>query len=358
MKNKIVDNQPQEITEYPEIDPKEQDAIECVNEIFKTPLTGSYNWDYTVVDDRIKKLYELGKRLNWNVSDDLDWSQTHPKDEFLVNQEFRLVPDEIVGLDELSLEDRLQMDRHQVSWNLSQFLHGEQGALLVASQLVSCAPTFNAKMYAASQTFDEARHVEGFNRYLKEKIGFQYPDYIAPFIPSWFAQSIIPIGLILIWYQMIITSSSDLKYRLSVSFISIIPTIVLYFWQFPLANSFLLWSKVIFSITLVAFGLPIFILLALLSILFFLSEPSEWATNYDLISTISDSAYRIVVSPTLAAIPIFIKISKSVLIFSATSLVLIVFILFIGNYSNVLDRMDLDVENPSFSNLWRCSSAG
>ena len=57
----------------------------------------------------------------------------------------------------------------------SQFLHGEQGALLVASQLTSCAPTFNAKLYAASQTFDEARHVEGFNKYLKEKIGFQYP---------------------------------------------------------------------------------------------------------------------------------------------------------------------------------------
>ena len=142
--------------------------------------------------------------------------------------------------------------------------------------------------------------------YLKMiQIGFQYPDYIAPYIPSWFAQSIIPIGLILIWYQMIITSSSDSKYRLFVSVISIIPTIVLYFWQFPLANSLLLWSKVIFSIALVAFGLPIFILLALLSILFFLSEPSEWATNFDLISTISDSAYRIVVSPTLAAIPIF-----------------------------------------------------
>ena len=142
--------------------------------------------------------------------------------------------------------------------------------------------------------------------YLKMiQIGFQYPDYIAPYIPSWFAQSIIPIGLMLIWYQMIITSSSDSKYRLFVSVISIIPTIVLYFWQFPLANSLLLWSKVIFSVALVAFGLPIFILLALLSILFFLSEPSEWATNFDLISTISDSAYRIVVSPTLAAIPIF-----------------------------------------------------
>ena len=58
---------------------------------------------------------------------------------------------------------------------MSQFLHGEQGALLVASQIVSCAPTFNAKMYAASQTFDEARHVEVFNRYLQEKVGFHYP---------------------------------------------------------------------------------------------------------------------------------------------------------------------------------------
>ena len=86
---------------------------------------------------------------------------------------------------------------------------------------------------------------------------------------------------------------------------SIIPTVLLYFYQFTLSNPLLLWSIVIFSIVLVAFGLPIFILLASLAISFFLSEPSDWATNYDLISTISDSAYRIVVSPTLAAIPIF-----------------------------------------------------
>ena len=142
--------------------------------------------------------------------------------------------------------------------------------------------------------------------YLKMiQIGFQYPDYIAPYIPTWFAQVIIPVGLILIWYQMILTSSTDSKYRVLLTIISIIPTIILYFWQFPLANPLLLWTKVLFAISLVAFGLPIFILLASLSIFFFLSEPSEWATNYDLISTISDSAYRIVVSPTLAAIPIF-----------------------------------------------------
>ena len=177
MKIKKVKNQPKQITKYPEIDPKEQDAVESVNEIFKTPLTGAYNWDYIVVDDRIKKLYELGKKLNWNEDFDLDWSQDFPKDQFLINSDIFKTPEvELDGYDDLSFEKKIEMDRHRVSWNLSQFLHGEQGALLVASQLVSCAPTFNAKLYAASQTFDEARHVNCFNRYLKEKIGFQYPS--------------------------------------------------------------------------------------------------------------------------------------------------------------------------------------
>ena len=176
MRSKKVNNQPQEITDYPEIDPKDQNAIECINEIFMSPLTGSYNWDYIVVEDRIKKLYELGKELNWNVSSDLDWSQDYPKDKLMINYELFQTPESVLkGYDDLSDEKKVEMDRHRVSWNISQFLHGEQGALLVASQLVSCAPTFNAKMYAASQTFDEARHVEGVNRYLKEKIGFQYP---------------------------------------------------------------------------------------------------------------------------------------------------------------------------------------
>ena len=55
--------------------------MEDVAEIFNTPLTGAYNWDYTVADNRIKKLYELGKELNWNGSMDLNWEYTHPADE-------------------------------------------------------------------------------------------------------------------------------------------------------------------------------------------------------------------------------------------------------------------------------------
>ena len=61
MKSKLVDNQPQEITNYLEIDPKEQDADECVIQIINTPIKGTYNWDNTVVDDIIKKLYQIGK---------------------------------------------------------------------------------------------------------------------------------------------------------------------------------------------------------------------------------------------------------------------------------------------------------
>ena len=72
-------------------------------------------------------------------------------------------------------EERLEYMRHDQAWTLSQFLHGEQGAMLVASQLVSCAPTYQAKLYAASQTFDEARHVEVFARYIKEVHGIEYP---------------------------------------------------------------------------------------------------------------------------------------------------------------------------------------
>ena len=156
--------------------------VQHVAEIFNTPLTGAYNWDYRVADNRIQRLYELGKTLNWNGSLDVHWDQTpdwHEQtpvkpefiDEFLANADWNGYP----PFDAFSTERKLEFFRHDNAWSLSQFLHGEQGALLVASQLASCAPSFNAKLYAASQTFDEARHVEVFNRYLQTKLGLSYP---------------------------------------------------------------------------------------------------------------------------------------------------------------------------------------
>ncbi|MFP5440172.1 MAG: ferritin-like domain-containing protein [Gammaproteobacteria bacterium] len=148
--------------------------IDDICEIFKTPLTGHYNWDYDSADGRIRKLYRLGKELNWNAEVDVDWRKTFPKSEYPVDPMFN----PFVGyepFEKMSEQQKLDFSWHNQSWTLSQFLHGEQGALLVASQLTSCAPTFDAKLYAASQTFDEARHVEVFHKYLRDKVQFMYP---------------------------------------------------------------------------------------------------------------------------------------------------------------------------------------
>ncbi|MFL2698157.1 MAG: ferritin-like domain-containing protein [Gammaproteobacteria bacterium] len=167
--------------DHPPLDPREFDLpegfspnhIEDIVEIFKTPLVGSYNWDYTDADSRIKKLYELGKELNWDGEIDLDWSKGISRNDPPMKPE--LIARMEGPLAALPEEERLEYMRHDQAWTLSQFLHGEQGALLVASQLVSCAPTYQAKLYAASQTFDEARHVEVFSRYLQRIHGLEYP---------------------------------------------------------------------------------------------------------------------------------------------------------------------------------------
>ncbi len=148
------------------------ELVDHVAEIFQTPLSGSYNWDYTVQDDRIKKLYDLGKQLNWDPQIDINWDRPWPEEEQA--PELMNLHDYQPYLD-LSDKKKEEFWLHMNSWSLSQFLHGEQGALLVASQLCSCAPTLNAKLYAGSQTFDEARHVEVFNKYLQERIGLMYP---------------------------------------------------------------------------------------------------------------------------------------------------------------------------------------
>ena len=74
----------------------------------------------------------------------------------------------------------MQLSREMFSWILSQFLHGEQGALLAAAQLVTTVPDMDSKYYASTQVFDEGRHVEVYDRYLHDKIGFSYP--ISPYL--------------------------------------------------------------------------------------------------------------------------------------------------------------------------------
>lgn len=149
--------------------------VDQIAEIFQTPLTGAYSWNYAEADKKLRKLYRLGKERNWNADFDIDWNQPLRRNETPI-----IAGAENPYLDwepfvALSEHERNMFGWHSMVWTTSQFLHGEQGALLVASQLVSCAPTSDGKLYAGSQTFDEARHVEVFSRYLTERVGFMYP---------------------------------------------------------------------------------------------------------------------------------------------------------------------------------------
>ncbi|QFU76956.1 ferritin [Halioglobus maricola] len=166
-------------SDNPDITPDMEDVltsadVDHIAEIFKTPLTGAYNWNYSIQDDRIKKLYDLGKQLNWDPEVDIDWDRPWPEFDPAAQADIMNLTDYPPYM-ALSDEQKKEFWLHSSAWSLSQFLHGEQGALLVASQLCSCAPTLNAKLYAGSQTFDEARHVEVFNKYLQQRLGMMYP---------------------------------------------------------------------------------------------------------------------------------------------------------------------------------------
>lgn len=174
MSIRFVESAPASIRYFPDIAALGEFEASAVAEIFQTPLTGAYNWDYDSKNSRIRRLYSLGKTLNWNQELDLDWSQDCPRDESPVDTRFNPFAG-FAPFEAMEATQQTRFFQHHHAWALSQFLHGEQGALLVASQLTSCAPSVDAKLYAASQTFDEARHVETFNRYLQEKVGFMYP---------------------------------------------------------------------------------------------------------------------------------------------------------------------------------------
>jgi hypothetical protein len=135
----------------------------------------AYAWAYRSEREDLRLLYEKSKDKNWNSRTQFSWDTK-------VDPESDLVPDAfnpLFGSDvwrKLDPKRELPLLRqHMASYVLSNFLHGEQGALLATSQIVACSPTPEAKLYAAAQVFDEARHVEVYERYLREKIELVYP---------------------------------------------------------------------------------------------------------------------------------------------------------------------------------------
>ena len=145
-------------------------SIETLNAL----LDVTYTWGYQDTREKLRDLYDKAVRAQWISDDVLPWSTD-------VDLGKQMAPDELMPLHGSDIFNRMtEKERHAINietfaWTTSQFLHGEQGALLATAQLVDSVQDLDSKLYGASQVVDEARHVDVFNRYLHKKIGFSYP---------------------------------------------------------------------------------------------------------------------------------------------------------------------------------------
>jgi hypothetical protein len=149
-------------------------SIDADLEVILTSFDSNYVWNYGSVKEGLRELYEKAKREQWNSVTQLPWNTD-------VDPESEIIPAQFNPLADYKPAQKLkgkelQKMRHALLANqLSQFLHGEQGALVVASQLVGSVPWMDAKFYASTQTMDEARHVEVFAQYVNQKLEWEFP---------------------------------------------------------------------------------------------------------------------------------------------------------------------------------------
>ncbi|HUR78142.1 MAG TPA: ferritin-like domain-containing protein [Acidimicrobiales bacterium] len=142
-----------------------------------------FTWDYERSRTPLSKLYEKAKTAQWNGSTDLDWS-IDVDQELLAQMSPDANPEVLAswGIDltgtpmaKWTKKEWTELAIHQQNFMLSQFMHGEQGALICTAKIVETVPWIDAKYYAATQVMDEARHVEVFARYLDEKLNGHFP---------------------------------------------------------------------------------------------------------------------------------------------------------------------------------------
>jgi len=134
-----------------------------------------FRWEYDDGSAELLALYDKGKKQQWDAATRIDWSQDlDPENPMLLND--MTVP--IFGSDiwnRMTDKEKVRLRHHLQASNMSQFMHGEQGALIATAKIVQSVPDLDAKFYAATQVMDEARHVEAYSRLLHEKFELAYP---------------------------------------------------------------------------------------------------------------------------------------------------------------------------------------
>ena len=137
-----------------------------------------FTWEYDDGRDQLLSLYQKGKDKQWDQVHRIDWDvEVDPHD--LLG-----MPEEAISIYGTPIWDTYfahdekatrELGLHLASWQFSQFLHGEQGAMICSARIVESVPDLDSKFYAATQTMDEARHAETYARFLQEKVGMVYP---------------------------------------------------------------------------------------------------------------------------------------------------------------------------------------
>ena len=151
-----------------------------VEHIVKNNADSIFTWDYSLARPTLRRLYEKAKTGQWNGTTDLDWNTDVDIEKSIfedsqilgTGMEQQLYADTALG--KWGDKEWLEFGIEGRKWQLSQFLHGEQGALICTAKITETVPWYDAKLYASTQVVDEARHVEVFARYLDEKMGGGY----------------------------------------------------------------------------------------------------------------------------------------------------------------------------------------
>ncbi len=143
-----------------------------------------FTWDYKKGKrPQLNKLYEKAKGSQWDAEKDLDWSIDVDIEKVVTELSVAAPGDAWIRqqAEEAGLlkgwgdKEWLQLGIEGQTWRLSQFMHGEQGALICTARITETVPWYDAKLFAATQVVDEARHVEVFAKYLDTKLNGFYP---------------------------------------------------------------------------------------------------------------------------------------------------------------------------------------
>src|SRR5688572_30925169 len=159
-------------------------ADELVHSV-KDNAPALFTWDYEKgARPALNKLYEKAKTSQWNGETDLPWDTDVDPEKVargLTAGDQRMPMLQAIAkqsgspLATWGEPEWVHFGVESLNWRLSQFMHGEQGALLCTAKIVETVPWIDAKYYASTQVMDEARHVEVFAKYLDTKLTGHYP---------------------------------------------------------------------------------------------------------------------------------------------------------------------------------------